>query len=117
MDSIKNLYNISPESSRVNKNNQVNKLREEESKTSEKGKTSPKNPSVDSAEISSAGREMLNLRVEANKFMQDVRNSETLDTESLEAIKLKIENKYYLSEEVVDQIVNKLLDLPNYLGG
>jgi len=116
MDSIKNLYNISPESNRINKNNQVNRLREEEAKASEKGKNQAKTSSADLAEISSAGREMLNLRVEANKFIEDVRNAEILDAENFASIKQKIENKYYLSEEVVDQIVNKLLDLPNYLG-
>ena len=69
---------------------------------------------TDVAHISSAGREMLLLKMEAQKYVDDVGRAETLSLREIESIKEKIAANYYFDPEVIDKVVDKLTALPNY---
>ncbi len=64
--------------------------------------------------ISEIAREMLKLRAEAERYLKMVQDKPTLSPEDLDDIQNKLKNNHYLRQEVVDKIVDKLLDLPNF---
>ncbi len=70
--------------------------------------------SRDQVNISSEGRELLSLKSEAAKYLKDVQDSEVLSVEEVDAIKEKIASKYYFDPEVINTIVDKMINLPNF---
>ena len=115
MSSIKNVSNIPSEINKLNKNKSV-----KESKQNADGKKTGnvgKDVSRDQAQISSAGRELLALRQEAEKYLNDIKQAETLSAEEVDQIKDRLESKYYLKPEVIDSIVDKLTQLPEMVKG
>ncbi len=69
---------------------------------------------ADVAQISSAGREMLLLKMEAQKYVDDVGRAETLSLKEIESIKEKIAANYYFDPEVIDKVVDKIIAMPNF---
>ncbi len=82
-----------------------------------KTKVGNKTSGPDSLEISSTAREMLLMNVEANnpRFIKELLDAETLDTAEMEAIKKRITEGFYSDPEVVDKIVDKLFEMPNFV--
>jgi len=70
--------------------------------------------SKDQVNISDAGRELLSLKSEAAKYLKDVKDSEVLTVEEVDSIKEKIASKYYFDTEVINTIVDKMINLPNF---
>ncbi len=69
----------------------------------------------DQAQISDTARNLLSLRMDAKKYLEDVKQGESLSENEIDQLKQKIENKYFVSDVVIDKIVDKLVDLPNFL--
>jgi len=69
---------------------------------------------ADVAHISSAGREMLLLKMEAQKYVDRVERAETLSLKEIESIKEKIAANYYFDPEVIDKVVDKIIAMPNF---
>ena len=64
--------------------------------------------------ISESAREMMKLRAEAEKYLKMLEEKETLTTDDLKEIQNKLKTNHYLREEVIDKIVEKLINLPNF---
>lgn len=97
----------------------INKVESRKIRTPQRGQTSfsagvASASGADKADISSVGRELLNIRLEAAGFTSLVEKAETIDTQEIEAIKEKIAANYYFDSEVIDKVVDKLLTLPNF---
>jgi len=114
MGSINDVSNVGPSASRLGKNEGANKLKSEKGSDHVK-KSGHKDTAKDVAQISSAGRELLALKLEAAKYVDEVKRSENFSEFEIEQIKEKIQNKYFLDSEVIDKIVDELVALPNYL--
>jgi len=69
----------------------------------------------DQARISDTARNMLNLRIDAKKYLDNIKQNKTLSESEIDKLKQKIDDNYFIDEEVVDKIVDKLIDLPNFL--
>ncbi len=63
-------------------------------------------------DISSSAKELLSLRAEAERYLKHVELQEGISSEEVKELKEKIAQNYYLKEEIIDKIVDKLLDLP-----
>lgn len=70
---------------------------------------------LDQARISDTARNLLSLRMDARKYLDETKQGETLSENEIAQLKQKIENKYFVSDDVIDKIVDKLADLPNFL--
>jgi len=114
MASIEDIVKISPELNKLNKSDNLKRLSQKNSANSEKTESVTVNRH-DSAQISSAAIERLNSQTEAIQFSEVVKKAETLDPQELEKIRERIESRYYLDTKVIDKIVDKLAELPNYL--
>ena len=112
MSAIKNIINASPEMNKADKNKEVKQARQK--KSQEIAKTKGKPVSIDKAEISSAGRELLTLKAEAAAYLSKIQSAETLSAEEIEALRQKIAEGSYLSEELIDQMIDRILDLPGF---
>ena len=115
MAGIHDILGIPPEARRVNKNDDIKQQRisknAKSSKTSEDGHKNVQ----DQAQISSEARELLALKQEVKHYLDEVKSVDTLSENDIQQIKQKIENKYFLDDDVIDKIVDKLAKLPNFL--
>jgi anti-sigma28 factor (negative regulator of flagellin synthesis) len=114
MGTIKDIIHLSPDINRLNKNQEPKKIKQDKVDAKEQSSES-KEPSRDKAQISSAARELLNLKMEAADYLDKVKNAETISEGEVEQIKSKIANKYFTDPEVIDAIVDKLLSMSNFL--
>lgn len=99
-------------SNRVGKKSADKKVTPKKSELSgrtEKTSTKEKTVQVD---ISSSAKELLTLRAEAERYLKHVELQEGISSEEVKELKEKIAQNYYLKEEIIDKIVDKLLDLP-----
>lgn len=60
-------------------------------------------------EISSEARHLLELRSEANQYVDKVKQAETITPEEIDQIKERISSQYYFDSYVVDQIVERMI--------
>lgn len=113
MSGITDFFKVSSASVKIQKNEDLKKPSETraESKTE---KSVSSNSRADQAEISQKAWGLLNLRMDARKYLDAVDNSETLSAHEVAQLKQKMESRYFINDAVVDQIVDKLLDLPNF---
>ena len=111
MGTIKNILGMSPE---VNRSNQGKKIGSGKGSSSERAKSTGKSSSPVKAEISQIGRDFFNLKTESKNYLDEVRNSATISTAEIESIKEKIASNYYFEPEVIDQVVDKLMRMPNF---
>ena len=114
MSGINELLNISASGQKINRNEDLKKVSEHKSEQKSE-KTSSQSKRADQAQISTAARGMLSMRMDAKKYIDEVEQSQTLSENEVNQLKQKIENKYFISEDVVDKIVDKLVNLPNFL--
>ncbi len=99
-------------SNRVEKKNTGKKVTHKKSElTSHTEKSSTKGKTVQ-VDISSSAKELLTLRAEAERYLKHVELQEGISSEEVKELKEKIAQNYYLKEEIIDKIVDKLLDLP-----
>jgi hypothetical protein len=113
MGSINNILGMPPELNKAGNNREVRKATSGNGKEAKTGTVSSK-VSSDKAEISSVGRELLTLKMQAAEYTEDVKKAETISQVEIDAIKEKIASNYYFDPEVIDKVVDKLIALPNY---
>lgn len=113
MATVNDIYGIGPSTQRSGKNEPTKKLNLEKD-SGQPGAVSKKNATRDTAQISSEARELLNLKMDAAKYLDEVRQAVTLNDHEINQIKSKIQQKYYMDREIIDKIVDELAALPNY---
>jgi hypothetical protein len=114
MSGINEYLQISAGNQKIKRNEDVKKAPEQ--KTNPKAdKTSAQSKRADQAQISDAARGMLTLRIDAKKYIEDVEKSKSISDNDVKQLKQKIENMYYINDDVIDKIVDKLVSMPNFL--
>ncbi|HQV32697.1 MAG TPA: hypothetical protein PKV71_12510 [Calditrichia bacterium] len=114
MGPIKSLGGLPQEPKKVEK--AENKLRATSEKAYQQGRISgEKVTRQDRAEISSTAREMLNIKELAEKYRAEGSNTSVLSREEMEMIREKVAEGHYNSEQVADDLVNRLVGLPNFV--
>lgn len=114
MAGINNLLNISASGNKISRNEDLKKTaaNKNEQKT---GNTANVSDRKDQAQISDAARSLLSLRIDAQQYVDEIEQSKTLSDNDVKELKQKINNKYFVDDVVIDKIVDKLIDLPNFL--
>jgi len=114
MGSIKSIFGLPQD---INKNEKAKDLKRVNSKPSEIKKPQSQKSGAstsDVAQISSAGKELLSIKLQARQYVDQVKNADTLSVDEIEAIKEKIASNFYFDPEVIDEIVDKIIALPNF---
>ncbi len=117
LDKLGNLAGLGNSADRPDKVNKKSNVRQaEDTKSAKKNieKTSDKERVVAQVNISDKAKEMIKLRAEAEKYLKMIEGKETLSQEKLDEIQNKLKTNQYLREEVIDKIVEKLVNLPNF---
>ena len=114
MADINNFFSIPASTNKINHNEDLKKT------TNTKNERKADNivnvsERKDHAQISDAARSMLSLRIDAQKYVDDIEQSKTISDNEVKDLKQKISTKYFINDAIIDQIVDKLLDLPNFL--
>jgi len=114
MAGINNFLNIPASANKINRNEDLKKTanNKNEQKADNTANVSERK---DQAQISNAARSMLSLRIDAQKYVDEIEQSKTLSDNDVKDLKQKINNKYFVDADVIDKIVDKLIDLPNFL--
>jgi len=112
MGPIKSLFS-QPDPKKANDSQKLDKSKHSAAGKDGSGKSVGK-ASKDQVSISNAGRELLSLKSEAAKYLKDVKDSEILSVAEVDSIKEKIASKYYFDPEVINTIVDKMINLPNF---
>jgi hypothetical protein len=99
-------------SNRVEKKVADKKVAHKESKQSGRAEKISAHEKTVQVDISSSAKELLTLRAEAERYLKHVELQEGISSEEVKELKEKIAQNYYLKEEIIDKIVDKLLDLP-----
>lgn len=113
MATINDIYGIGPSAQKSGKNEPTKKLNLEKD-TGKSESVGKKTATKDTAQISSEARELLNLKMDAAKYLDEVRQAVTLNDLEIDQIKTKIQQKYYMDREVIDKIVDELAALPSF---
>jgi hypothetical protein len=114
MASINNILGIPPESNKAGNAKESRKAGSGAGKEAKVSESKVSSTSSDKAEISSVGRELLTLKMQAANYSQEVKQAKTISENEIEAIKERIASNYYFDPEVIDKVVDKLVALPNY---
>ena len=114
MTGIKNVISAAPDLNKVNKQNDVKKADNTQKGMKPGAAASSSSVQNDQVNISSAAQELLTKKTEASKFVEDVKSAKTLEEKEIQELKQKIRDKGYLSEEIINSIADKLINLPNY---
>ncbi len=117
MGTIKNIFGMSPDINKTNRNNTEKKVNtnNKEQETGSTTKTGNSHKPAVTADISPVGRELLTLKSEAASYIEEVRSAKTITTTEIQEIKEKIASQYYFEPEVIDQIVDKLMAMPSFV--
>ncbi len=113
MGPIRQLFQSSPDLKKTDSNKKINKSNDNGQNGKETGAVA--NSSKDQVQISPQARELLSLKVEAENYLKEIKESEIISPQEIDAIKEKIASKYYFDEEVINDLVDKLVSLPDYM--
>lgn len=114
MGPIKDISALAHNLKKLDKQNETRKV--DSKKDSEKvDKQNAIDTEKDRAEISDAGRTLLSVKTEADRYLKLVENTNIVDEQEIEEIREKVMLNYYSKKEVIEKITEKLLDLPNYI--
>jgi len=113
MGPIRQLFSTSPDLKKAESNKKLNKPSENDQSGKETGAV--KSSSKDQVQISNQGRELLSLKVEAENYLKEIKEAEVISPQEIDAIKEKIASKYYFDEDVISDLVDKLVNLPDYM--
>ncbi len=113
MGPIRNLFSTSPGLKHTESGKKAGKSADPYKKSEAVNQLSGnKSAAKDQVEISSAGRELLSLKAETRKYLDDVKNSRAVSPQELDAIKEKIASRHYFDDEVIEKVVDKMVNLP-----
>ncbi len=112
MGGIENIFGLNSEIQKSEKSINAKKIppKNKPKKTEESGKSTVLNK--DQAQISDQGRSLFSWQVETMRYLDIVQKSDAVSEEDISKIKEKLASNYYLREEVVEQIAEKLMKLP-----
>ncbi|KAA3617654.1 MAG: hypothetical protein D8M58_01140 [Calditrichaeota bacterium] len=113
MGPIRQLFSTSPDLKKAESNKKIGKPTDNDPGAKETNAAG--NASKDQVEISNKGRELLSLKVEAENYLKEIKESEVISPQEVDAIKEKIASKYYFDEDVISDLVDKLVNLPDYM--
>lgn len=113
MDGINNISNITADSNHVNKQSGAKKSTIDE-KANRLSSGKPLSRGEDQAQISPAAKELLNLKTETKKYIQTIQSAQTTSEKEISELKTKIQDETYFSPEIIDAIVEKLINMPNF---
>ncbi len=115
IDQFGALANDNQKSEKVQKKNRLKNVDKKATATSKtaSGKENGA-PPVAKVEISQAAKEQLLLRAEAERYLKQIEQHESLDPDKVQELKQKVSDNFYLKEKVIDKIVDKLLNLPGF---
>jgi len=113
MGPIRQLFSQSPDLKKTESSKKLDKINDKEKSVSGAGTVDK--GSKDQVQISVEGRNLLSIKTEASGYLKDVQESEILTHQDIDAIKEKIASKYYFDAEVIDELVDKLVSLPEYM--
>ena len=114
MGSINSILGMPPELNKTGSTKEARKAGSGSGETSKASNGKQTSASGDKAEISSVGRELLTLKMQAASYTEEVKESSTISQSEIENIKERIASNYYFDPEVIDKVVDKLIALPNY---
>lgn len=114
MGSINSIFGLPTELNKAGNSKEARKAGSGSGKDQKVSKVEQKAASADKAEISSVGRELLTLKMQASAYTEEVKQARTISESEIEAIKERIASDYYFDPEVIDKVVDKLIALPNY---
>ena len=115
MSGIDKLLGLTSDIQKTDKSHEVKKARVKSDKPTKESDNKDKQAIQDKADISDVGRTLLSLQVEAMRYINEVKRSETLSDSEIKEIRARLESNYYLENDVIEEIVNKLMTLPNFL--
>ncbi len=114
MGPIKDIAALAHNLKKLDKQNETRKV--DSKKDSDKiDKQTSIGAEKDRAEISDTGRSLLSVKIEAEKYLTLIENTNIVDDEEIEEIREKVMMNYYSKAEVIEKITEKLLDLPKYI--
>lgn len=58
--------------------------------------------------------DIFRLQTVSNRYLDEIKNSESLLNEEIDEIKEKIANNFYFSPEITDIVIEKILGLPGF---
>lgn len=112
MGPIRQLFSNTPDLKKTDTQKKINDTSAKKTGTTEN--SSKPASGKDQVQISDKGRELLTLKAETENYLNNIREAELISPQEIEAIKEKIEAKYYFDEEVINDLVDKLAGLPDY---
>ncbi len=114
MGPIKDISGLSQNLKKLDKQNDTRKIdsKKDAGKVEKGNQVASEN---DKAEISDAGRTLLNAKTEALNYVKHVENTTLLNGNELDEIREKVNSGYYFDQKVVDKIAERMLELPNFL--
>ena len=115
MGPIKDISGLSQNLKKLDKQNETRKVDLKKDKSKVDKNDTQVSTNNDKAEISEAGRTLLNAKTESINYIKQVENTRTLSEGELDEIKEKVNSGYYFDQKVVEKIAEKLIELPNYL--
>jgi len=115
MGPIGKLFSNSPDLKKTEANKKTAKSEENKSNSTQAAGQVKSGSSKDQVQISSKARELLTLKMEAESYIKEVKETELISPQEIDAIKEKIASKYYFDEEVINDLVDRLVSLPNYM--
>ena len=114
MGSINSIFGMPPELNKTGNSKEARKAGSGEAKDINTSSVTKNTGSPDKAEISSVGRELLTLKMQAVNYTEEIKQAGTITEGEIEAIKERIASNFYFDPEVIDKVVDKLIALPNY---
>ena len=114
MSGIGDFIKVAASAVKINKTEQPRKNEAGQQEKSA-GSITKKNRGRDEIQISDSARELLTLRQDAQDYVDEIKQTNALTENDITQLRQKIDNKYFLSDEVIDKIVDKLVELPNFL--
>ena len=114
MASINELYSINPHPKQVTHSDL---LKNAENKGKKTGTLPPasERKGKDTVEISHVAIKLQEINKESEHYVDAVKEAPTLSTEKIDKLKQQINDHSYLTESVIDQTIEKLINLDNYI--
>lgn len=114
MNPINNIPGLPQELKRFEKEDELRRV--DTKKESGKGKISDSKSSngVDKVKISTAGKKLLQQKMEISRYLNEIKNLETKSQKEIQNVQQKIANDYYSKTEVINKIAESIIKLPTF---